>query len=153
MSRRILFGAGTSVLAAAAAIPQLAHAETPLGAENDALIRKHYKAWDDKDWHTEDMLLAPDFTFSSAAGDDHISKSAFKKQCWDTQARHIKGFKLLRLFGSGNEAFAMYDCLTDMGKTFRNVEYFQLRNAKVESIMCYFGAASNFPSAVNARRG
>jgi hypothetical protein len=30
------------------------------------------------------MLLADNFTFTSAAGDDHISKSTFKAQCWDT---------------------------------------------------------------------
>jgi len=36
------------------------------------------------------MLLADNFTFTSAAGDDHISKSAFKTQCWDTQVDFIK---------------------------------------------------------------
>jgi hypothetical protein len=37
-------------------------------------------------------------------------------------------------------------------KTFQNVEYFRLRDRKVVAIECYFGAASNYPSAVSARR-
>ena len=41
-------------------------------------------------WRTFNALLAEDFTFSSAAGDDHISKSTFKTQCWDTQINFMK---------------------------------------------------------------
>jgi hypothetical protein len=152
MSRRTLFKAGTCLLAAAA-IPKIAHAQSAvvLNPGLEELIRKHYKTWEEKDWHTENMLLADDFTFSSAAGDDHISKSTFKKQCWDTQIDHIKHFDLLKIFGSGSEAFVMYDCLTMNDKTFRNVEYFQVRGDKVESLFCFFGAQSNFPSAVSGR--
>ena len=155
MSRRTLVGVATCALAAIAGTTQIAHAQTdkPLSPDVEQIIRRYYKAWDDKDWHAEDKLLADDFTFSSAAGDDHISKSAFKKNCWDTQAKNIKRFDLLRIFGRGNEAFVMYDCLTMKGNTFRNVEYFQIRAGKVSSIVCYFGAASNFPTAVNARHG
>jgi hypothetical protein len=36
------------------------------------------------------------------------------------------------------------------GETFRNVEYFRLRDAKVEAIECDFGAPSSFPSAASA---
>ncbi|HEY1707622.1 MAG TPA: nuclear transport factor 2 family protein [Rhizomicrobium sp.] len=152
-SRRTLVAAGGSVLAAAALAPKAAGAQPDksLSPQNEAIIRRHYQTWNDKDWHAEDMLLADDFTFSSAAGDDHISKAAFKKQCWDTQIGHIKKFDLVRIFGSGDEAFVMYDCLTTNDKTFRNVEYLELGNGKVRSIWCFFGAPSNFPSAVSAR--
>jgi hypothetical protein len=153
MSRRILFGAGGCVLAAAAGVPETASAQAGEGMDpkTEAIIREHYKAWHDKDWHAEDMVLADDFTFSSAAGDDHISKSVFKTRCWDNNINDIKRFDLLRIFGSGNEAFVMYDCLTMDDKTFRNVEYFQLKDGKIESLMCYFGATANYPSAVSAR--
>jgi hypothetical protein len=56
---------------------------------------------------------------------------------------------LQRVFGSGNEAFVLYVCRTKNGKTFRNVEYFRLKDDKVEAIECYFGAQSSFPSAVS----
>lgn len=153
MSRRTIFGTGTGVLAAIAGVPELANAQSckSLSPKAEAIIRKHYKAWDDKDWHTEDMLLADNFTFSSAAGDDHISKTVFKTRCWDSNIKDIKRFDLLRIFGSSNEAFVMYDCSTMDDKTFRNVEYFQLRDGKVVSLTCYFGAPSNYPLAVSAR--
>ena len=155
MSRRTILRAGACALAAAGGIPQTfaAHAETGLNPKSDETIRKWYAAWDQKDWHPVDILLADDFTFSSAAGDDHISKSAFKAQCWQTQINFIERFDLQRVFGSGNEAFAMYVCRTKNGKTFRNVQYFWLKDDRVEAIECYFGAQSSFPSAVSASQG
>jgi hypothetical protein len=154
MSRRTLFATGPWVLAAVAAGPETASAQAGKGLdpETEAVIRRHYKAWDQKDWATEDRLLADDFTFSSPAGDDHISKSLFKTRCWDTQVAHIKRFDLLRIFGAGNEAFVMYSCLTMNDKPFSNVEYFQIRNGKVEALVCYFGAPSNYPTEVSAGR-
>jgi ketosteroid isomerase-like protein len=151
MSRRTILEAGACALAAAAGIPRIAsaHAETGLSPKSDATIRKWYAAWETKDWRPVDILLADDFTFTSAAGDDHISKSAFKAQCWESQIDFIERFDLQRVFGSGNEAFVMYVCRTKNGKTFRNVEYLRLKDDKVEAIECYFGAQSSFPSAVS----
>jgi ketosteroid isomerase-like protein len=152
MSRRTILEAGACALAAAAAIPLIpsAHAQTGLSPKSDETIRKWYAAWEQKDWRPLDSLLADNFTFTSAAGDDHISKSAFKAQCWATQIDFIERFELQRVFGNGNEAFVMYVCRTKNGKSFRNVEYLRLRDDKVEAIECYFGAQSSFPSAVSA---
>jgi ketosteroid isomerase-like protein len=151
MSRRN-FGAA-ACLVAAAAIPETgnARAGTCLSQKTEAIIRKHYNAWVQKDWHTEDMLLADDFTFSSAAGDDHISKSVFRTRCWDNNAKDIKRFDLLRIFGGADEAFVKYNCVTMDNKSFQNVEYIQLANGKLKNLECYFGAPSNFPAAVSAR--
>ena len=155
MSRRTILEAGACALAAAAGIPQIAgaHADTGLSPKSDETIRKWYAAWAKKDWRPVDILLADDFTFTSAAGDDHIGKSAFKAQCWESQIDFIDRFDLQRVFGSGNEAFVMYVCRTKNGKTLRNVEYFRLNDDKVEAIECYFGAQSSFPSAVSTRNG
>jgi ketosteroid isomerase-like protein len=153
MSRRAVLEAGACALAAAVSVPQMASAkgetETGLSPKTDRTIRNWYAAWEQKDWHPVDILLADDFTFTSAAGDDHISKSAFKAQCWETQINFIERFDLLRVFGSGNEALVMYVCRTKNGKTFHNVEYIRLRDDKLEAIECYFGAQSSFPSAVS----
>ena len=83
--------------------------------------------------------MAENFTFSSAAGDDHISKSTFKTQCWDTQAKLIERSDLERVITSGDEAFVKYLCHTTNGKSFRNVEYLRVRDGKVEALECYFG--------------
>lgn len=126
-----------------------AHSETGLSAKNERTIRKYYAAWERKDWRPFDVLLADNFTFTSANNDDHISKRLFKTQCWESQINFIERFDLIRVFGSGNEAFAMYVCRTKSGKSFRNVEFFRLRDDKVEAIECYFGAQASFASAVS----
>ncbi len=155
VSRRAILAAGACALAAGTGIPKIANAraKSGLSPKSGDTIRKWYAAWEKKDWRPVDILLADEFTFTSAAGDDHISKGAFKAQCWETQIDFIERFDLQRVFGSGNEAFVMYVCRTKNGKTFRNVEYFRLRDDKVEAIECYFGAQSSFPSAVSTKQG
>jgi ketosteroid isomerase-like protein len=155
MSRRTVLEASVCALVAAASIAQKAsaNAEIGLSPKNEKTIRNWYAAWEQKDWHPVDILLAEDFTFTSAAGDDHISKSAFKTQCWETQINFIERVDLLHVFGSGNEAFVMYVCGTKNGKTFRNVEYVRLRDEKLVAIECYFGAQSSFASAVSTEQG
>ena len=151
MSRRHLLEAGACALTGAVTLPGAAslHAGVELSATKEQLIRKWYAAWEQKDWGPVDTLLADNFTFSSAAGDDHISKSVFKTRCWESQINFVERFDLQRVFGSGNEALVMYVCRTKNGKTFRNVEYIRLRDGKLEAIECYFGAQSSFPSAVS----
>ena len=143
VSRRNLLAAGVCALAGAASLAGVASASTgEQNLTNEAIIRRWYAAWENKDLATFNALLADSFTFSSAAGDDHISKSTFKTQCWDTQINFISHFDL--------DAFVKYLCHTKNGKTFRNVEYLRIKNGRLESIECYFGAQSSFPSAVSS---
>src|SRR5664279_5160018 len=110
MSRRTILEAGACALPAAAGIPQIAsaHAETGLSPKSDETIRKWYAAWEKKDWRPVDILLADDFTFTSAAGDDHISKSTFKTRCWETQIDFIRHFDLERITTGAEDAFVKY---------------------------------------------
>ena len=150
MSRRNLLGVGAIGLAGASGI------SNPTMARNmttEEIVRRYYKAWEKKDGSPVDALLAENFTFTSAYGDDHISKSAFKKGCWETQIDFIDHFEIDRLFGQGNEAFVKYVCRTKNGKSFQNVEYVRVRNEQVEAIECYFGGHSTFPSAVSKGQG
>ena len=153
MSRRALVGAGTSALIAAAGGPRLAcaSAETGAGAKSQDTVRKYYAAWEAKDWHGLDKMLEDDFTFSSPL-DDHISKSSYKARCWDTQIAYIDRFDLKQVIGTHSDAFVLYVCHTTNGKTFQNVEYFQIHD-KVKSVECYFGGKSSFPSAVSTGNG
>lgn len=152
VSRRAVLGTGIGALVVTTGLPPAASARTCAGvsATYQRIIREYYGAWVKKDWALVDMLLADDFTFTSAAPDDHISKTTFKKQCWDTQSALIESFDLERVFGSGDEAFVKYLCGTKSGKSFRNIEYLRLRSGKVQSIECYFGGAG-YPSAAIAR--
>ncbi len=152
VSRRNLLATGACALVGAVGLPGPASA-TASGEQNvtnEAIIRKWYAAWENKDLGTFDALLADNFTFSSAAGDDHISKSTFKTQCWDTQVNFIGNFDLERVVTGADDAFVKYLCHTKNGKSFRNVEYLRIKNGKLQSIECYFGAQSSFPSAVSS---
>lgn len=151
VSRRNLLATGACALVSAASLPGPASASA-LGEQNltnEEIIRKWYLVWEKKDLQTFDAMLADNFTFTSANDDDHISKSAFKTQCWDTQIDFIRNFDLERISTGADDAFVKYLCHTKNGKSFRNVEYLRIRNGKLESIECYFGAQSSFPSAVS----
>jgi ketosteroid isomerase-like protein len=151
VSRRKLVATGACALVGAVALPgpERAGASTGQNSANEELVRKWYAAWENKDLSTFNNLLADNFAFSSAAGDDHLSKSTFKSQCWDTQVGFIEHFDLERISTGDDDAFVKYLCHTKNGKTFRNVEYLRITNGKLESIECYFGAQSSFPSAVS----
>ena len=151
MSRRDMLAKGAFALVGAISLPGSANADASEGqsATNEALVRKWYAAWETRDWGPVDRLLADNFTFTSAAGDDHISKSTFKTRCWETQIDFIGHFDLERVTTGADDAFVKYLCHTKDGKSFRNVEYLRIKNAKLESIECYFGEQSSFPSAVS----
>lgn len=153
ISRRALLGTGGCALAAAATIPKIAHAsaEAGLSPKNLATVRKYYKGWEIKDWHAFDRLLTDDFTFTSPL-DAHISKSAFKTGCWDTQIPYIGRFDLEHVAGAGDDAFVMYVCHTTNARTFRNVEFLRLRDEQVQAVECYFGAQNSYTSAVATKK-
>jgi hypothetical protein len=153
LSRRHMLETGALAMTAAVSLPRKASALSgmDLGARNEQIIRKYYAAREQKDWSPFDARLADNFTFTSGNNDDHISKSAFKTRCWETQVGLIKRFDLeQQLFGSGNEAFVKYLCHTKNDRSFRNVEYLRGIDEKLEAIECYFGAQSSFASAVGS---
>ena len=149
VSRRNLLATGACALVGAMSLPGSASTSEGQNLTIEEIVRKWYAAWGQKDWGPVDSLLADNFTFSSAAGDDHISKSAFKEQCWKTQINFIGQFDLERVSTGADDAFVKYLCHTTNGKSFRNVEYLRIKNGKLQSIECYFGAQSSFPSAVS----
>jgi ketosteroid isomerase-like protein len=152
MSRRNLLGTGACALVGAVSLPGRASAWGGQNSANEELVRRWYAGWEKKDWGPLDSMLADNFTFTSAAGDDHISKSAFKAQCWETQIDFIGHFELARVATVGEDAFVKYLCHNKDGKTLRNVEYLRIKDGKLQSIECYFGAQSSFPSAVSTGR-
>ncbi len=152
MSRRDILEAGAGILIVTAGVPQMAGAATRLLSKREEVVRNYYAAWDRKDWPRLDRLLTDGFTFSSPL-DDHISKNEYKAGYWDTQIAYIDQFDLKQVMATDNEAFVMYICHTANGKTFQNVEYFQLRGGKVSAVECYFGGKASFPSAVSTGKG
>jgi hypothetical protein len=154
-SRRKLFEAGGGALAGAALIAaaQGAHAGADQTAKNEMVLRTWYGLWGKStEWAPFDAILADDFTFTSPNNDDHISKTEFKKRCWDTQNSHTKGFDLELMMSKGDEVFVQYLGHTTGGNTFPNVELHRLRGGRIVSTRCYFGAQMSFPSAVDSHK-
>ena len=152
-SRRMLLEAGACALAATVVIPKIgsAHAATELSQQNEQIVRKFYAAWESKDRHALDILLADDFTFTSPNDDDHISKGVYKTRCWDSNVNLIEHFDLQKIVGSDNDAFVMYVLYIKNGKTLENIEHLQISGGKVEAVRCYFGG-KGYPAAVVSQK-
>jgi ketosteroid isomerase-like protein len=151
VSRRSMFEVATGALAGAALLLEPSGAQGATMSENEKLIRRWYGLWatEKKDWRPYDAILADDFTFTSPAPDDHISKAAFKTNCWETQVNFIQQFDLELVTVKGDDVLAKYLCHTQNGKSFRNVEYFRLRDQKIATLECYFGGHMTYPSSVS----
>jgi len=153
VSRRNLLATGACALVGAVSLPGPASARAleEQNLTNEEVARKFYASWEQKDWAPFDKLLADSFTFTSPNGDDHISKAAYKARCWESQADFVERFDLERITTGADDAFVKYLCHTKNGKSFRNVEYLRIKNGKLQSIECYFGAQSSFASAVGTQ--
>ncbi len=127
---------GLGLLAAAVSHGQTGFAAPPAGAE--AIIRGYFSGWEKKDWDRVAAHLAPGFTFTSPAPDDHLPVDRFKDKCW-SEAGHIKRFDFIRIIADGDSAFAIIHVVTQDDRVLRNTEYFTFRNGKIASIEVFFG--------------
>jgi len=114
-------------------------------SKNEKLIKDYYGAYEKKDWHVMEAILAYEFTFSSPAGDDHINLKTYKDRCWPNCDK-TKKFNIERIIENGDEAFVTYTGWTTNDKSFRNTEYFKFKEGKIIENECFFGAGINFPN-------
>ena len=104
----------------------------------ETIIKAYYAGWAHKNWDEVAGQLAPGFTFTSPAPDDHLPTDRFKAKCWN-QADHIAGFEFPQIIGNDQEAFAIVHVITQEHRVIRNVEYFTFRDGKIRSIEVFFG--------------
>ena len=119
--------------------------KSPGNAEKEKLVNNYYEAYVKKDWHELELILADEFTFTSPNGDDHIDLNTYKERCWPN-AQNTKRFELEKLVIDGDNAFVIYNGLTNKGEIFRNTEYFKFKNGKIVSNECFFGPGKSFPN-------
>jgi ketosteroid isomerase-like protein len=112
---------------------------------NEKIVRQYYTAYEKKDWHMLELILADGFTFTSPAGDDHISLKVYKERCWPNST-NTKKFDLEKVMVAGDDALVTYNGWTNDGRLFRNTELFKLKHGKIISNECFFGAGVNFPN-------
>ncbi|GHN02158.1 hypothetical protein WSM22_36470 [Cytophagales bacterium WSM2-2] len=108
-------------------------------------IRSYYAAYEKKDWHILEQVLADGFTFTSPAGDNHIDIKLYKERCWPN-AINTKKFELEKIMIDGDEAFVTYNGWTTGDKLFRNTERFKFKDGKIKENECFFGTGVSFPN-------
>ncbi len=109
-------------------------------------IRTYLLGFEKKDWNMVASQFVDGFTFTSPAGDDHISLSEYKKRCWGT-SQFCKKVAFSKIMVEGNTAFATYNITTTDNKTVRNTEYYTFSNGKIKSIECFFGQGAGYPGS------
>ena len=112
---------------------------------NEKVIREYYSAYEKKDWHMLELILADGFTFTSPAGDDHINLKLYKERCWPN-AEKIKRFDFVKMIVKGDDAFVTYNGWTTDGRLFRNTERFKFKDEKIKENECFFGTGVSFPN-------
>jgi hypothetical protein len=116
-------------------------------AQNDEhLIRSYLLGFEKKDWNMVASQFADDFTFTSPAGDDHISLATYKERCFGT-AQYFKKVEFSKIIVQDSCAFAIYNITTTNNKIVRNTEYYTFRNGKIKSIECFFGPGAGYPGS------
>src|SRR5271154_1093358 len=71
---------------------------------NEKVVREYYAAYEKKDWHILERILADGFTFTSPAGDDHIDLKEYKSRCWPN-SENTKKFDLEKVVVVGDDAY------------------------------------------------
>jgi len=112
----------------------------------EALIKTYLLGFEKKDWNMVARQFADDFTFTSPAGDDHISLAAYKEKCWQT-SQFFKKVEFSKIIVQGDCAFAIYNITTTDNKIVRNTEYYTFENGKIRSIECFFGPGIGYPGS------
>jgi ketosteroid isomerase-like protein len=138
LAKLFMIGIGMSALAGFAQ-------KSPAITMNEKIVRQYYTAYERKDWHMLESILADDFTFTSPAGDNRIDLKVYKERCWPNAA-NTKKFDLEKVIVAGDDALVTYNGWTNDGRLFRNTELFKLRDGKIISNECFFGTGVSFPN-------
>jgi hypothetical protein len=115
------------------------------GSGKEKAARAYYEGFVNKDWMLTSSQLADGFTFSSPAGDDHISVETFKERCFPT-CKFTKTVSFLKMSETGNELFVLVEINTTDNKIVRNVDLFTFDGlGKIKAFECFFGAGIGYP--------
>lgn len=118
-------------------------------SQKQRAVKAYYACYENKDWNTLAGLLAEDFTFSSPAGDNHISLATYHAKCWPT-SQMTKKVALLNMMEKGNQLFLLVEITSTEGKVARNVDLFTFDGGgKIKSHECFFGPGIGYPHSTN----
>ena len=117
----------------------------------EKLIRTYLLGYEKKDWNMVAGQLADDFTFTSPAGDDHISLATYKERCFPT-SQFFKKVEFSKIIIQDTCAFATYTITTTDNKIVHNTEYYTFNKGKIKSIECFFGAGVGYPGSTKQNK-
>ncbi|MEN3748813.1 nuclear transport factor 2 family protein [Sphingomonas sp. HF-S3] len=106
--------------------------------ETPDAIRAFYQAYHERDRAAASALMDEGFTFTSPY-DEALGKAEYFQRCWEPGSHHV-AFEEERLIADGEGAFLTYLVTLDDGRSFRNTEYFEVREGRILSVTVYFGA-------------
>lgn len=114
-------------------------------SSDEKIIRSYYAAYEKKDWHILELILADGFTFTSPAGDNHINLKVYKERRWPN-AYKTKRVDLENIIIDRDVAYVTYNGWTSDDKLFRNTERFKFKDGKIKENECFFGTGVSFPN-------
>src|SRR5271170_5113135 len=79
--------------------------------EKEKAAKAYYAGFVNKDWALVSGQLADGFTFTSPAGDDHISVDTFKERCFPT-SKFMKNVHFLKMVESGDDLLLLVEMNT-----------------------------------------
>jgi ketosteroid isomerase-like protein len=109
------------------------------------LVRRYYRAYEQKDRSALEGLLSDDLTFTSPH-DDHIDRRAYFERCWPSSAG-IRAFHIESLLDNDREALVRLAVEMDMGSPLRATEWFRSDGGKIKEIEVYFAALPDSASS------
>jgi len=104
----------------------------------EKIIKTYFSGYVKKDWNITANQFAEGFTFSSPAGDDHITLAEYKERCFPN-CKFFQKIDFPKIMVDGNTALVIYEITTTNNRIIRNVEYWAFSNGKIKSIECFFG--------------
>lgn len=113
-------------------------------AQKEKVVMAFYAGFENHDWNAVASQFADNFTFSSAAGDDHIPIAEFKTKCWPTN-KFFKTTRFVQWADNGTQLFLIVEMTTTDNKVVRNVDVYTFKDGKMASMQCYFGSGGGYP--------
>ncbi|ALX16372.1 ketosteroid isomerase [Burkholderia cepacia JBK9] len=101
------------------------------------VARACYRAYADKDRDAIEVLIAPDFHFTSPL-DNRLDRDTYFARCWPNSAM-LTCFDFIDVVAHGEYVFVVYEAETRGGKRFRNAERLRVRDGRIVEAEVYFG--------------
>lgn len=97
-------------------------------------IEMYFSAYESRDRVATNLLLTPDFSFTSPLA-RRIDRDTFFQRCWPVSPNTT--FHIERILAKDAEAFVTYECERSDGTRFRNTAFFMLREDQIRHIHIY----------------